>query len=121
MAGKVVHVELPASDTKRATGFYGQLFGWQFHDSGMPGIDYQLFEAEPGGAVYQSDEAGSGPKVYFGTDAIDVSIARVRELGGEAEDKSPIPTIGWFARCKDTEGNPFSLFESDESVAPPQG
>ena len=28
----------------------------------------------------------------------------------------PIPQTGWFARCKDTEGNAFSLFQADESV-----
>ena len=28
----------------------------------------------------------------------------------------PIPHVGWFARCTDTEGNEFSLFQSDESV-----
>jgi len=43
----------------------------------------------------------------------------VRQNGGEAEDKEPIPSVGWFSRSKDTEGNPFGLFQSDESVAPP--
>ena len=56
--------------------------------------------------------------IYFGTDDIDASLAKVRELGGSADDKQPIPSIGWFARCKDTEGNPFSFFQSDASVAP---
>jgi predicted enzyme related to lactoylglutathione lyase len=43
----------------------------------------------------------------------------VRELGGEVLlEKQPIPGVGWFARFRDTEGNKFSLFESDESVAP---
>ena len=37
----------------------------------------------------------------------------------EAEDKQPIPSIGWFARCRDTEGNEFSLFQADESVPAP--
>ena len=50
---------------------------------------------------------------------IDASIAKARELGGSAEDKQPIPSIGWFARCRDTEGNEFSLFQADESVPPP--
>ena len=45
----------------------------------------------------------------------------MRELGGDAEDKQPIPGIGWFARCKDSEGNSFSLFQSDESVTMPEG
>jgi predicted enzyme related to lactoylglutathione lyase len=45
----------------------------------------------------------------------------VRSAGGEAEDKQPIPGVGWFTRCKDTEGNPFGLFQSDESVTMPEG
>jgi predicted enzyme related to lactoylglutathione lyase len=40
----------------------------------------------------------------------------VRELGGSADEEQPIPAIGWFARCVDTEGNPFSLFQADESA-----
>jgi predicted enzyme related to lactoylglutathione lyase len=71
-----------------------------------------------GGAVYPKMDEG-GPIIYFGSDDIDADLAKVRELGGEADDKQPIPSVGWFARCKDTEGNPFSLFQSDESVAPP--
>jgi hypothetical protein len=76
-------------------------------------------EETHGGAIYPSEEPGSGPIVYFGVDDIDTSLAKVRELGGEVlQEKQPIPGVGWFARCRDTEGNRFSLFESDESVAP---
>ena len=57
--------------------------------------------------------------VYFDTDDIDKTIAKARELGGKADNKQPIPHVGWFSRCVDTEGNEFSLFQSDESVAPP--
>jgi uncharacterized protein len=119
LPGKIVHVELPAQDTDRATRFYSSLFGWQFQDSGMPGIDYRMFQGEPAGAVYASESGERGPIVYFDSDDIDADVAKVRELGGEAEDKQPIPGIGWFARAKDTEGNPISFFQSDESVAPP--
>jgi predicted enzyme related to lactoylglutathione lyase len=119
VAGKVVHIEFPAHDANRATGFYSGLFGWQFQDAGMPGLDYRMFQGEPGGAVYPSEQAGTGLIVYFETDDIDRDTERVRELGGEAEDKAPIPHVGWFARCKDTEGNAFSFFQSDESVPPP--
>jgi hypothetical protein len=71
---------------------------------------------EPAGAIYPSEKPGEGLIVYFLTSDIDASIARARELGGSAEDKQPIPTIGWFARCRDTEGNEFSLFQPDDSV-----
>ena len=57
--------------------------------------------------------------VYFDTDDIDAMIVRIHALGGEAAEKSPIPGVGWFARCKDTEGNAFSLFQPDETVPVP--
>ena len=116
MPGKLVHFELPARDAERARGFWSGVFGWEFHDSGMPDMDYQMVRTgeDQGGAVWPSDT--TGVIVYFDTDDIDASIAKARELGGEAEDKQPIPHVGWFARCKDTEGNEFSLYQSDESV-----
>jgi uncharacterized protein len=120
VAGKLVHIEFPAQDAERGSKFYAALFGWEFRDSGMPGIDYRMFQGEPGGAVYASQSGERGPIVYFDTDDIDASTARVRELGGQAEEKQPIPGIGWFVRCTDPEGNPFSFFQSDESIAPPQ-
>ena len=118
-SGKIVHIGLPASDADRAQRFYGELFGWQFADSGMPGIDYRMFQGEPGGAVYPGENAGQGPIVYFETDDIDAELAKARDLGGQAEDKQPIPGVGWFAGCKDPEGNSFSFFQGDESVPPP--
>jgi predicted enzyme related to lactoylglutathione lyase len=119
MGKRVVHVEFPAENTDRAQKFWEGVGGWSIQDSGMPGIDYRMFqEGDQGGAVYPKQEQ-EGPVVYFGSDDIDADLAKVRELGGEGEDKQPIPSVGWFARCKDTEGNAFSLFQSDESVAPP--
>ena len=46
----------------------------------------------------------------------DASLARVGEHGGTAGDKMPIPHIGWFAHCTDTEGNAFSLWQGDSSA-----
>jgi predicted enzyme related to lactoylglutathione lyase len=103
MGKKVVHIEFPAKDADRAQKFWEAVGGWSIGDSGMPGIDYRMFQ-----------EDGWG-------DDIEADLAKVRELGGEADDKQPIPGIGWFARCKDSEGNSFSLFQGDESVTMPEG
>lgn len=122
MGKRVVHVELPAKDADRAQKFWEGVGGWSISDSGMPGIDYRMFrEGDQGGAVYPDERGTQGPIVYFGSDDIDADVAKVRELGGEADDKQPIPGTGWFAGCKDTEGNAFSLFQSDESVPAPEG
>lgn len=119
MGKQIVHVEFPAQDTGRGTSFWSSFAGWKIEDAGMPGIDYRMFQEDGwGGAVYP-EQGMAGPVIYFSSDDIDADLAKVRELGGQAEDKQPIPSVGWFARCKDTEGNPFSLFQSDESVQMP--
>ena len=119
MGKKVVHVEIPARDADRAQKFWEAVGGWTIGDSGMPGIDYRMFqEGDQGGAVFPGDGA---LLVYYGGDDIDADLGTVREAGGDAEDKQPIPGVGWFTRCKDTEGNQFALFQSDESVPMPEG
>jgi uncharacterized protein len=119
MAGKMVHFEVPSADAGRARSFWSGVFGWEFGDSAMPDMEYYMVQTGEGqgGAVYPKAElAGSGVVVYFDTDDIDASIAKVREHGGTADEKMAIPHVGWFTGCKDTEGNAFSLFQSDESV-----
>jgi uncharacterized protein len=116
MAGNIVHFELNAKDATRAKRFYSGLFGWSFKDSPMPGIEYYLVDGTtPAGAINPMQQE-PGPVVYFDSDDIDASLAKVRDLGGKADDKMPIPGQGWFAACVDTEGNKFSLFQSDPNV-----
>ncbi len=119
MPGAIVHFELPAADADRATAFWNGLFDYGAAESAMEGFDYRMFQSgeRQGGAIFPSDKAGSGPIVYFETDDIAASIARVRELGGTADEQQPVPTHGWFAACVDTEGNRFSLWQGDPSAA----
>jgi predicted enzyme related to lactoylglutathione lyase len=120
VAGKVVHIELPSGDADRASTFWRGLFGWDIGSSAMEEFDYRMAQIaeDQGVAVYPGgDKAGSGLIVYFDTDDIEASIARVRELGGRAEDKQPVPTHGWFSPCVDTEGNAFSLWQNDPNAA----
>src|SRR4029077_18990764 len=85
-------------------------------DSEIPGIEYYVIDgANPGGAINPM-QADPGPVVYFDTDDIDASIAKVRDLGGKSDDKMPIPSQGWFAACVDSEGNKFSLYQNPPSV-----
>ena len=41
------------------------------------------------------------------------------ELGGEAKDAMPVPGMGWFAICKDSEGNEFGLWQTDPDASMP--
>lgn len=124
MKGKIVHIEIPAEDTQRAMKFWGELAGWQFknYSEGAEGApEYNMFEGEPGGAIYPSREGETGIVVYFETDDIDAELGRIRDAGGDTEEKMPVPSMGWFAAAKDPEGNPFSVWQSDESAQMPEG
>jgi predicted enzyme related to lactoylglutathione lyase len=118
MAGKVVHVEIDASDSDRAQGFWSGVFGWEVGPPMSPEMDYRMFQSgeDQGGAIVASDEGGP-LRVYFETDDIDASLAKVGELGGQAGDKVPVPGHGWFAPCQDTEGNAFSLWQGDSAAS----
>ena len=118
MAGKLVHVEINAADADRAQGFWSGVFGWKVGPPMSPEMDYRMFQTaeDQGGAIVGTD--AKGPlRIYFDTEDIDATIGKVRSSGGEATDKQPIPNIGWFANCKDTEGNAFNLYQSDESAS----
>jgi predicted enzyme related to lactoylglutathione lyase len=117
--GDIVHVEFPSKDANRAQRFWSGLFGWKFEDSGMTEMDYRMARTseQAGAAVFPSEKASGYPNYYFASDDIDASIAKVRELGGEAEEKQPIPKVGWSTHCKDSEGNVFHLFQADTAAA----
>ncbi len=115
--GEVVHYEISASDVDRAQRFWEGVFGWSFGDSGTPGMDYRMTRvSDAAGAALMAGEPGH-PNVYLDTDDIEASIAKVRELGGEAADKQAVPTHGWFSACKDSEGNVFYLWQADSTAA----
>jgi predicted enzyme related to lactoylglutathione lyase len=104
--GKINWFEIPATDAARARGFYAELFGWQFQ-AFEEGGDYQMTDS---GAVYTAPDK-DGLTVYFSTSDIDAAVVRIRELGGEAAEPQPIPNVGRYAVCGDTEGNTFGLFQ----------
>jgi uncharacterized protein len=116
--GEIVHIEFPAKNVDRVAGFWKGLFGWEFGSSVMPDFDYRMAQLSDtaGAAIMQADETGNA-NYYYSTDDIESSIAKVKELGGEAAGKMPVPTHGWFSACKDTEGNAFYLWQSDSNAA----
>jgi uncharacterized protein len=91
-AGKVVWFEVPVEDTGRARTFYGRLMGWQFET--FDGADNYFLTYDGGGAIHPAN-GRKGPMVYFGTYDVDASVARVRELGGAANEVQEIPGVGW--------------------------
>ena len=122
MPGQMVHFEIPAGDTAKAREFWGSLFGWEWQAFEGP-TEYHMtrFSEQTGGAIYAPDPPDKrGTRVYFDVDDINAGVARVKELGGEPGEAMPVPGMGWFSICKDTEGNEFGLWQNDsDAPAPP--
>jgi predicted enzyme related to lactoylglutathione lyase len=119
MAGEVVHYELHVKDADAAQAFWGAVFGWEFQGMGTPEMDYRMAQvsATAGAAIAASETTSTHPNVYLATDDIEASIAKVRELGGKADDKMAVPTHGWFSACSDPQGVVFHLWQGDASAA----
>ena len=120
---RVVHFELAADDPERATRFYHEVFGWQSQKWDGP-QDYWLIktgeEGEPGidGAIMRRDSAGTTTVNTIDVSSVDEFVTKIEQAGGNVvAPKMPIPGIGYFAYCSDTEGNMFAIMQSDSSVS----
>jgi predicted enzyme related to lactoylglutathione lyase len=120
MPGQIVHIEIPADDTAKAREFWGSLFGWQFE--AFPGpSEYHMtrISETTGAAISNSDPGKKGTRSYFDVEDINAGAARVKELGGEADEPMPVPGMGWFVTCKDPHGNEFGLWQTDPAAEAP--
>jgi predicted enzyme related to lactoylglutathione lyase len=113
--GRVGWHELAAADSKKAFGFYGELFGWQQPGDETPRPDsYRLFSAD-GQTI--GGMSTKHPKVpvpfwlyYFNVDDIDMAAEHVRSGGGLIfQGPTEIPGGNWIARCVDPQGAMFGL------------
>ena len=54
---------------------------------------------------------------HFDVKSVQEYSSKVEKLGGKViTPKTPVPGVGYFAICKDTENNTFSIFEPDSTV-----
>lgn len=120
MAHPIVHVEFSANQPAEASKFYSELFGWTAHYDAN--VDYHMFDVgnNMGGgfpAVSDTTRAGS-TLVYVGTDDLDATLAKVKELGGTVLNPYiEVPNMGAMAIFSDPTGNVVGLWKA---FAPPQ-
>ncbi len=122
MPGQIVHFEIPADDTVRGREFWGSLFGWEFDSYPGPSEYHMARMTEQSGVAITNMEPGKrGARAYFDVEDINAGAQRVKELGGEADEPQAVPSMGWFATCKDPQGNEFGLWQNDPSAPGPTG
>jgi len=115
--GSIVHFEIPVDDMERARKFYGELFGWKIEK--VPGpMEYWLItpkdeKAVPGGMMRREQPQHTTTN-YFAVPSIDEYVGKVQKLGGQVVvPKMPVPGMGYFAYCLDTEKNAFAIWETN--------
>jgi predicted enzyme related to lactoylglutathione lyase len=114
LAHEIVHIEIPAKDTKAGSQFYADMFGWKMQTD--DNFNYTMFQAGsgPGGGFTQVDGEHTNPGdvlIYVDTEDIDASLAKAQSLGGAmVVPKTEIPGMGWFAVMTDPTGNRIGLW-----------
>ncbi len=119
---RVTHFEIPADDPERAIKFYSKVFGWKIKKWEGP-MDYWLVttgsDKEPGinGAIMKKSDPAMGVVNSIDVTSVESFLKKVVAAGGKTiMPKTPIPGVGYFAYCQDTEGNMFGMMQSDKSV-----
>ena len=99
--GDLYYFTLPTPDLAKAQVFYGAVLGWRFDDPDNGHIGN--ISAPPGSA---HGAASGGTDLYFVVDDIHTAVARVREMGGTAEEPVFYDS-GAAATCVDDQGTRF--------------
>jgi predicted enzyme related to lactoylglutathione lyase len=102
-------IEVGAPSGAEARAFYGQLFGWSFHDMGRDSFWIQTPTLRLG---LHSGDPDRNMVVYFAVADIEAAVARVRAFGGQAPDPgAEQPGFGRFVECRDPQGVRFGLHQ----------
>jgi len=111
--------EIPAADFGRAVRFYEAIFASPLrHEAAWPNM--AIFPCErPGisGAVVGGENrrpSTDGVAIYLNCEGrIDAVLGRVEKAGGSiVEPKNHIPSVGWVAQIRDSEGNRIGLHDA---------
>ena len=119
-SASIIWFEVPADDLNRAQKFYTSMFGWNF--AKLPAAVNDYWHIDTGGPD-ASPDGGMMPRMhprqpitnYVSVPSVSKAAAKVEKLGGTVcKPKTPVPGMGYFAICLDTEGNTFALWEMNE-------
>ena len=115
---KVVHFEINADEPERAVKFYSTVFGWKMEKWGTE--EYWLAstgeESEPGidGAIQRRTNPGATTVNTISVDSLDDTLVKITAQGGKIlQANMPIPGVGIWALCLDTEGNPIGVLQPE--------
>lgn len=116
---RFVHFDISADEPERAIRFYTDVFGWKIIKWDGP-MDYWMVttgpDSEPGinGGIARRKDPSERVTNTIDVPSVDEFVEKIIQSGGKViAPKMPIPRVGYFALCLDTEGNPFGIMEED--------
>ena len=128
----IVHFQIPVDDIERSKKFYNDLLGWKFDkfpspagSEAMPeGMEYWMISTVDdkgnkavGGGMMKRQSPQQGITNYFDVKSVQEYSAKVEQLGGKVlTPRTPVPGMGYFAVCTDTENNGFGIYEADSTA-----
>ena len=117
-----IHFEIPADNPQRAVDFYSKVFGWTIKKWDGP-MEYWMVTTgkapEPGidGGIMPRHHPNQPCVNTIGVENLDKMVETVLANGGSmAVPKMAVPTVGWLAYCKDTEGHVFGMMQNDPNA-----
>jgi predicted enzyme related to lactoylglutathione lyase len=106
--GTLRYFTIPVSDLAAGKQFFSSVFGWEYEPEHSSDTYAHVAGSEPACGLVVSDKKHID--VWFMTGDIAAAVARVRELGGKAEEPSPSDS-GQSSDCRSPEGRRFSLWQ----------
>jgi predicted enzyme related to lactoylglutathione lyase len=122
MMPRPIHFEIPADNPQRAVDFYSKVFGWTIKKWDGP-MEYWMITTgkapEPGidGGIMPRHHPNQACVNTIGVENLDKMVETVLANGGSMTvPKMAVPTVGWLAYCKDTEGHVFGMMQNDPNA-----
>ncbi|MQY10498.1 putative glyoxylase CFP32 [Streptomyces sp. RB5] len=114
--GAPTWVDLASADVEGSTGFYRELFGWEFQPagSGAGGYGFLTLDGKMIGGVgpLMSPEQRTGWSVYFRSADVDATVKAAEQAGGTVvQPPADVMSVGRSAMLRDPAGAEFALWQ----------
>ena len=107
--------ELGTNDLDGAQAFYHAVLGWDWSDSGMPGMTYMLGKANGdmiAGLMQATAPQPVAWQIYFAVDNCDATVELAKASGAQVyAPPADIPNTGRFAVLGDPQGATFAILQ----------
>jgi predicted enzyme related to lactoylglutathione lyase len=126
----VQHFEVYGDDPENLGACYRDVFGWQVDK--VPGMDYWMLITGPSNKDGQPTKPGmiNGGLMkrpmpdarmwmnYVTVPSLESAMTKIEAAGGKIyRRRTAVPKMGYFAVVADPEGNPFGIWQSDDTAA----